>query len=337
MKRILITGDQGYIGGVLAPMLLKKNYAVVGYDADYFTSNKRFSYPRIKKDIRRIKEKDLRGVDVVIHLAALSNDPIGELNPILTQDINFRSSVRLAKLSKKMGVKRFIFSSSCSVYGNKFKTSVTEQDLVNPLTQYAKTKVLTERALLAMADDNFSPVILRNPTVYGRSPNMRLDLVVNNLVAWAMTSGKIVLLSDGRAWRPVIHISDLARVFMLIVDSPKTLIHNQIFLVGVNNQNYLIIDIAREIHRQLPKCQIVFANKRTRDRRSYKVDFAKFNNTFPRFKFKVGLSDGIRELIKFFLKTKLQLEDLESEKYSRIKGLKYLLDNHKIDKKLYWL
>lgn len=337
MKKILVTGDQGYIGAVLAPMLLSKNYYVLGCDTNYFANNKKSSYPGIKKDIREVEKKDLKGIDVVIHLAALSNDPMGELNPALTDEINFRASVRLAQLCREVGVKRFIFSSSCSVYGDKRGIAVTEQDSVDPLTSYAKSKVQTEKALMEMTNDDFSPVVLRNPTVYGYSPKMRLDLVVNNLVAWVITTGKINLLSDGKAWRPLIHINDLARVFTLMIEAKKSLVHGQIFNVGIDSQNYLIIDIAQEIQRQLPKCKIVFADQVTTDKRSYKINFHKFNSTFPKFKFEMDLSDGVAELVNFFRKHKLISADLESKKYSRIKGLKYLLHKHKINKELYWI
>ncbi|MBI2031232.1 MAG: SDR family oxidoreductase [Candidatus Levybacteria bacterium] len=338
MKKILVTGDQGYIGAVLVPMLVHKKYSVVGCDTDYFVSNKKkFSYPRLKKDIRKLEKRDLEGVDSVVHLAALSNDPMAELNSALTREINFSASVRLAELSKQTGVKRFIFSSSCSVYGNKFKASVTEEDSVNPLTSYAKTKVQTEKALLELSNENFSPIILRNPTVHGYSPNIRLDLVVNNLVACAIANRKIILLSDGRAWRPVIHVKDLSRVFMLMIESQRLLVHNQVFLVGENSQNYLIINIAQEIHGQLPECKIVFGDKKSRDRRSYKMNFYKFNTKFPKFRFKMNLQKSISELIKFFKETKLTAAELKSADYFRMKKLKYLLDSRKINKKLYWI
>lgn len=341
MKRVLVTGDRGYIGAVLVPLLIRNNYEVIGLDTHYFRhtffNKPTLKYKKITKDIRKIERKDLEKIDSVIHLCALSNDPIGKINPSLTNDINYKSSIRLAEIAKKVGVKRFIFSSSCSVYGGNGEKPVTEKDIVDPLTPYAKSKTNTETVLKEMASDNFSPVLLRNSTVYGYSPKMRMDLVVNNLVAWAITTGKITLLSDGRAWRPLIHVYDLSRIFMLVVQCSKKLIHNQVFNVGSDDQNYLITNIALEINRQLPKCKIVFGNGASADKRNYKVNFQKLKKTFPNFNFEMDVPKGVSELIKIFSDNKLTINEFESKKYIRLKGIRNLLDNRKVDENLYWL
>lgn len=343
MKRVLVTGDRGYIGVVLSPLLVKKGFEVIGFDTEFFPyelpQNKRktHDHKKITKDIRKVEKKDIEGVDSIIHLSALSNDPMGEISPDLTSEINFQASIRLAEIGKAVGVKRFIFSSSCSVYGGNGEIPVTEEDSVDPLTPYAKSKIDTEKTLLKMADDNFSPVILRNATVYGYSPKMRLDLVVNNLVAWAMTTGKITLLSDGKSWRPLIHVYDLARIFTMIAESDKKKIHNQVVNVGLDSQNFLISDIAWEIHRQLPDCEVVFGENASSDKRNYRVSFQKFKNIFPRFTFEMDVSKGISELVEVFSKNKLTFKDFKSKKYIRLEGIKDLLANHQISESLYWL
>lgn len=341
MKKILVTGDRGYIGSVLVPLLIKNKFEVTGIDTNYFRytfpGNPILRYKKITKDIRKIEKKDLEGIEAVIHLSALSNDPMGEIDASLTEEINFKASAKLAVLAKKAGVKRFIFSSSCSVYGGKGKVPVTEKDSLDPLTSYAKSKVDTENFLREIADDKFSPVILRNSTVYGCSPKQRMDLVVNNLVAWAVTTGKINLLSDGKAWRPLIDVYDLSRIFLLMLKSPKELIHNETFNIGSTNQNYLVKDVALEINKKMPKCQITFGIGATFDKRNYRVNFDKLEKTFPDFKFKINLSKSISNLIKEFSKINLTKKEFESDKYIRINRIKKLLVSKKLNKNLYWI
>lgn len=342
IKKILVTGDRGYIGAVLVPLLIKHGYSVVGLDTEYFkftlqNGTSKLKYKKITKDIRQVGKKDLEGIDLIIHLSALSNDSTGNINPKLTEDINFQASVRLAELAKDVGVKRFIFSSSCSVYGGHGKIPVTENDTVDPLTAYAKSKIQTENALLGLASENFTPILLRNATVYGCSPKLRLDLVVNNLVAHAITTGKIMLYSDGKAYRPVIHVKDLARFFLYAAKAKKKFVYNQIFNVGSNDQNFLIIDIAKRIQKQLTGLKIVFAKNANPDKRNYKVNFNKLKKTFPNFKFQMDIAKGIKELIRILSKNKLTFKDFESGKFIRIRRIKELMFTQKINNDLYWI
>jgi nucleoside-diphosphate-sugar epimerase len=342
MKKILVTGDRGYIGAVLVPLLLKNNYGVVGLDTSFFQYNLgetalEKSYKKITKDIRNIEKQDLKDIDTIIHLCALSNDPLGMINGNLTHDINYLASVKLAKLAKKAGVKRFIFSSSCSVYGGNGEIPVTEKDLLDPLTAYAKSKVDTENVLLELNDKNFSCVLLRNSTVYGYSPKMRMDLVVNNLVAYAMTTGNITLLSDGKAWRPLVHVKDLAKVFMEMIKAEGSFIDGQIFNVGTNKQNQLIIDIAKEIHIQLPSCDIAFGNSPSSDKRNYKVNFNKLKKTFPNLIFDYTIPMGISELINEYKNSKLTKDEFLGYKYIRLNTILHLQKHKKINSNLYWI
>ena len=275
---ILLTGHNGYIGSILLIKLLEKGYNVSGFDNDYFSDCKFFD-PKQKinylhKDIRNVNSQDLYGIDAVIHLAALSNDPLGELNPNLTDEINHQSSIQLAKVAKSAGVKRFLFSSSCSIYGQSDKDSmVNENSILNPLTEYAKSKVKTEEQLSQLADDNFSPVYLRNATAYGLSPRLRTDVVVNNLTCWAYTTGSIKLMSDGTSWRPLIHVDDISNTFCEMLKSPIQDIHNQAFNVGKNDQNYTVKQIAEIVTNCLPNSKIEYSPSATTDKRTYKVDF----------------------------------------------------------------
>ena len=275
---ILLTGHNGYIGSILLIKLLEKGYNVSGFDNDYFSDCKFFD-PKQKinylhKDIRNVNSQDLYGIDAVIHLAALSNDPLGELNPNLTDEINHQSSIQLAKVAKSAGVKRFLFSSSCSIYGQSDKDSmVNENSILNPLTEYAKSKVKTEEQLSQLADDNFSPVYLRNATAYGLSPRLRTDVVVNNLTCWAYTTGSIKLMSDGTSWRPLIHVDDISNTFCEMLKSPIQDIHNQAFNVGKNDQNYTVKQIAEIVTNCLPNSKIEYSPSATTDKRTYKVDY----------------------------------------------------------------
>ncbi|OGK29800.1 hypothetical protein A3F29_01870 [Candidatus Roizmanbacteria bacterium RIFCSPHIGHO2_12_FULL_33_9] len=340
MKRILVTGDKGYIGSVLVPLLIKNNYEAIGLDTEYFTDvlgkEERIKYESIKKDIREIEGSDVENIDTIIHLCSLSNDPLGEINPRLTAEINYKSAIRLAEIAKDTGVKKFIFSSSCSIYGGAAKKFATEDDKLEPLTPYALSKVKTEQELIQMTSKTFLPIILRNATVYGYSPKMRLDLVVNNLVASAITTGKITLLSNGKAWRPLIHIKDLAYIFLAMVreefnnESPK------IFNVGTEEQNYQIIYIAKKIKKQLPECEIQIKKKYFADKRNYKVSFKKLTTEFPDITLTTSLEEGIRELITVFNKFRFSEKDFNDRKYSRLKEIQYLLKKEKIDNNLFW-
>ena len=307
--KVLITGQNGYVGRVLTNLLLENKYDVLGCDINYFPTpfdNDLHEISNVVSDIRDITEKDLKKVDVIMHLAGLSNDPLGELNSKLTHEINYLSTVRLAKISKQAGVQRFIFSSSCSTYGKNL-TFANENSDLEPLTEYAKSKVKSESEILALKDEEFCPTVLRNATVYGNSPSLRLDLVVNNLTASAFVTGKVKLLSDGTAWRPQLHVEDMSNAFLTVMESSEELIRGQIFNVGNNDENFKIYQIAEEVKKIIPGSEIEFVNKSNKDSRSYKVDFTKINNTLG-FKTKWNLEKGIKQLYDFFKKEKLAYE-----------------------------
>ena len=283
--RILVTGHNGYIGTILSPMLIAAGHDVIGLDSDLY---RRCTFgdgmPQIqgiRKDIRDAEPSDLEGFDAVIHLAALSNDPLGNLNPELTYEINHKASVRLAKLAKQVGVTRFLFSSSCSTYGAAGDQMLTEEAEFHPVTPYGELKVFVERDVLELADENFSPTFLRNATAYGISPRHRFDIVLNNLVAWAFTTNLVYLKSDGSPWRPIIHIEDISRAFLAVLNAPRDLIYNQAFNVGSNEENYRIRDLADIVRETVPGCQVEYAKDAEPDKRTYRVDFSKIAKTLP--------------------------------------------------------
>ena len=316
-------------------LLLENKYNVLGCDINYFPAafdNDLHEISNVTSDIRDITEKDLKKVDVIMHLAGLSNDPLGELNSKLTHEINYLSTVRLAKISKQAGVQRFIFSSSCSTYGKNL-TFANENSDLDPLTEYAKSKVKSESEILALKDEEFCPTILRNATVYGNSPSLRLDLVVNNLTASAFLTGKVKLLSDGTAWRPQLHVEDMSSAFLTVMESPEELVSGEIFNVGNNDENFKIYQIAEEVKKIIPGSKIEFVNKSNKDSRSYKVDFTKINNTLG-FKTKWNLEKGIKQLYDFFKKEKLIENDFHDKKFYRLKQLKWLIANGFLDENL---
>ena len=333
--KVLITGQNGYVGRVLTNLLLENKYDVLGCDINYFPTafdNDLHEISNVASDIRDITEKDLKKVDVIMHLAGLSNDPLGELNPKLTHEINYLSTVRLAKISKQAGVQKFIFSSSCSTYGKNL-TFANENSDLDPLTEYAKSKVKSESEILALKNEEFCPTILRNATVYGNSPSLRLDLVVNNLTASAFVTGKVKLLSDGTAWRPQLHVEDMSSAFLTVMESSEELVRGEIFNVGNNDENFKVNQIAEEVKKIIPGSEIEFVNKSNKDSRSYKVDFTKINNTLG-FKTKWNLEKGIKQLYDFFKKEKLVENDFHDKKFNRLKQLKWLIENGFLDENL---
>ncbi len=339
---ILITGNTGYIGMVMTGFFQRHSHRTAGLDSNYYEGNEFFPpeaqpHRQIIKDIRDIDEKDLEGVTSIVHLAALSNDPLGDINPALTHEINYLASVRLAELAKKAGVQRFIFSSSCSMYGIAANDRpLTEEGELNPITAYAKAKVNAERDISKMADDNFHPVFMRNATVYGLSPGLRLDLVVNNLVAWAYLTGKVAIMSDGTPWRPIIHVEDFCRAFLSVLESPVEKIHNMAFNVGINEENYQIRDIAEEVKKVVPGCSVEILNKTGEDERTYRVDFTKLKDTFPDFNPAWNVQRGIEELYRAYRDFKLTLEDFNSPRYFRVRWIRHLIENKKLNNDLRW-
>lgn len=339
--RILLTGIDGYIGTILGQELVKAGHDVVGLDTGYYADAWLYDIPDfqkpevIKKDVRDVNKKDLVGFDAVIHLAELSNDPVGENNPAVTYQINHEGSANLAKLAKETGVSRFIYFSSCSVYGAS-DNIVDEISPVNPLTAYAKSKIMNEEFLQKIADDNFSPIIFRNATVYGPSPRLRFDLVVNNLSGLAYTTKEIKMDSDGTSWRPFIHVLDICQAVLLALSAPKELTHKQIINIGDTNSNYQIKDIAEIIGNVFPGCTVSL-NKNGADKRNYKVNFDKIKTVLPGFSCKYDLASGAKELLDIFEKINLSKEDFESRKYTRLKQIKYLRENNKIDESFYWI
>jgi nucleoside-diphosphate-sugar epimerase len=339
--RILLTGDSGYIGPVMTRMMKEESFEVVGLDVGYFDECdffERNALParHISKDIRNVAREDLEGVDAVVHLAGLSNDPLGELNPALTDDINHLSTIRLAELAKEMGAKRFVFASSCSMYGIADTDGpLTEEGKLNPITAYAKAKTGSEKGLSLLADDDFHPVYMRNATVYGISPRLRLDLVVNNLTAYAYLMGEIRILSDGTPWRPIVHIEDFCAAFIAALKAPAGKVHDQAFNVGLNEENFQVKDIAEEVKKIVPGCVVRVMNETGSDERSYRVDFTKIKDTLD-FKPKWNLVKGIEQLYSSYRENNLTMEDFESASYFRVRTLRSLLEAGQLDSGLHW-
>jgi nucleoside-diphosphate-sugar epimerase len=340
--RLLVTGNLGYLGSVMTPFLVKHGHEILGLDTGYYRDCL-LGEPlascvsrQITKDIRQVEVNDLTGVEAVVHLAALSNDPTGELNPAVTEDINTVGSLRLAEAAIRAGVRRFVFASSCSIYGHGGESALTEEASFNPLTAYARSKVDTEANLSRLASPKFSPVFLRNGTAYGFSPRLRFDLAVNNLTGWGFTTGQVRLLSDGRAWRPMVHAEDICRAVAAVLEAPRDHIHNQAFNIGVESENHQIRDIAAMVAEVVPDCVVTYADGASADSRTYNVSFAKARRLLPGFVPQWTVREGIEHLYTVLKHLSVTQQAFESRLYTRLKQLRHLMDERLVDESLYW-
>jgi nucleoside-diphosphate-sugar epimerase len=324
--KVFVTGHKGYIGVHLVNLLREQGHQVTGCDLNLFEGCEWENYQKPDKelllDIRELKVEDLKGYDCFMHLAAISNDPMGELNPEITRGINLDATVELAKMAKKAGIPRFLFASSCSIYGKGESLDLDETANVNPQSAYAYSKIESEKALSKLADEHFSPVYLRNATAYGHSPMLRLDLVVNNLLGCAYSRGDIRIMSDGSPWRPLIHAKDIARAFIAFMHAPKDRIHNQAVNVGSNKENYQVKEIADYVKKFIPKATIVFTGEVGVDPRDYRVNFDKLSRLLPDFKLAYTLEKGMQELHSKFVEYKFKLEDFDGDRFVRLRTLK---------------
>lgn len=336
--RVLVTGHKGYIGVVLTRMLVEAGHEVHGLDSDLFQrctfGAPPLTVPETRKDIRDVTVTDVAGYDAILHLAGLSNDPLGYLDPLLTAEINHRASVRLARLAIEAGVRRFVFSSSCSNYGAAGDGLLQEDSELNPVTPYGVSKVMVERDLRQLANDDFSPTFLRNATAYGLSPRLRFDLVLNNLVAWAYTTGRVYLKSAGTSWRPIVHIEDISRAFIAVLHMPREKVHNRAFNVGVPGENFRIRDLAEIVRDVVPGSRIEFAEGASADMRNYRVDCGLLPGVATEYRPCWNARSGAEQLYKAYHEAKLSLEDFEGSRYNRIAHVRQLIADGLLDRTL---
>ncbi|WP_432986493.1 NAD-dependent epimerase/dehydratase family protein [Dactylosporangium sp. CA-233914] len=339
--RVLVTGHDGYIGSVLVPILCEAGHEVVGLDTGLFADCVLGPAPEevktLRVDLRDVEPQHVTGFDAVIHLAALSNDPLGNLDSDLTYDINHRSTLRLARAAKAAGVPRFLFSSSCSLYGKgEDDTPLDETAAFQPVTPYGESKILSEQGLLELADDDFSPVFLRNSTAYGFSPRLRGDLAVNDFAAHALLTGKVVLLSDGMAWRPLIHVNDISAAFLALLSVERERMHAKAYNIGRTSENYLIRDVANMVAEIVPGSEPTFAEGAGADLRNYRVTCDLIEREIPEFQPQWNVKLGVEQLIENYQRYGLTIEQFKSETHQRIKRIRSLMDAGKLDGKLRW-
>lgn len=338
--KILVTGTEGYIGSVLAPLLMQRGYEVLGVDTGYFKAGCLYDgstpVPKtLNRDLRHLTARDFEGVEAVVHMAELSNDPAGQLAPNITYDINHKGSVHIATLAKAAGVQRFIYMSSCSVYGVSTQNALTEEDAVNPQTAYAMCKVLVENDLKAIADDNFSPTFLRNASVFGASPRIRFDIVLNTLAGLAWTANEINLTSNGMPWRPLVHVLDVCKAIVCAIEAPRSGVHNQTFNVGDNANNYQVRDIAETIAEVFQGCRVIYGSE-SPDNRNYRVSFDKINQILPGFKCDWNARQGAQQLRDVFSQIDMTVDTFKFRGFTRLKQLEYLIQTQQIDDHFFW-
>jgi nucleoside-diphosphate-sugar epimerase len=337
--RVLLTGSDGYLGTVMGPVLVERGHEVVGLDTGFYNEGQLYELPSvvptIAKDVRRVTAADLEGFDAVVHLAELSNDPLGQHRPEVTHAINGGGSEQLARLAKQAGVKRFVYSSSCSVYGAGTGEWKTETSSTEPLTAYAACKLRTEAVLGTLADSRFCPTSMRNATAYGASPRMRFDIVLNQFAAFAWTTGKIVMNSDGSPWRPLVHALDIAEAFASVLEAPDAAVHNQIFNVGRNDENYRVREIAEIVADVFPGCEATFGPSNN-DGRSYRVSFDKIATMVPGFKSRWTARQGAEQLREIFERIAMTPEVFRFRAFTRLAQLEHLLGNNQLDDQFFW-
>lgn len=339
--RVMVTGHKGYVGTVMIPMLQAEGYEIVGLDSDLYAEHNldyMSEVPYLKKDIRDIESSDVKGFDAILHLAALSNDPLGYFNPEITYSINHHASVKLAKLAKKVGVQRFLLASSCSVYGASNGRMMNEESKPNPITPYGISKLRAEKSISKLADSTFSPTFLRPATAYGVSTQLRSDLALNNLVGWAYITGKVWMKSDGTPWRPIVHIEDFSRAFIAVLNASQDLVHNEVFNVGKTEENYQMRNLAQIVKETVPGSQIEYAKNAGPDKRNYRADCNKLAHTLPEFKPKWNAHRGAKELYDDIKKSEFNsIEEFEGPPNNRIAQIKKLINTGRLDKTLRWI
>jgi nucleoside-diphosphate-sugar epimerase len=338
--RILVTGCDGYLGSLLSPALLKLGHDVVGLDTGYYKERSLYRsedpVPQtLVKDLREIQESDLMGFNAIVHMAELSNDPAGELAPHITFEINHKGSVRLAQIARKVGVQRFVYTSSCSVYGVGDGDFLTEESPVSPQTAYAVCKTLVERDVRALATAQFVPTFLRNATAYGASPRMRFDIVLNNLAGLAWTKKEIRMTSDGTPWRPLVHALDICQAIIAVLEAPQEAVANEVFNVGETDHNYRVKEIAQIVGDVFPGCSITFGPA-SPDNRSYRVSFNKIRKHLPAFKCRWNARRGVEQLLNLFRRIDVTEEVFQCRAFTRLKQLEYLIRTGQIDDDFFW-